>query len=537
MKNSSAKKGLRRWCLYIFAGAAVLIAAGLWRWYSLQPERVYREHANTVSKEFEYLTRRINVDSAGNEWLSRKQAAQDLDELEWLLENRYSYLRLKGVDYKAALDSIRSSLSDGISRSDFGYQLTKFIALFGDGHSRVASSTVRLVSLCSGYLPFLVEESSRRLVAFKPDRSGFVDPDFPFLRAMDALPVSAWLKEAGQWVARGSPQFLRCHTIRNLRYVECIRKELGLSESGSPSGVLRTIEVELESADGSSTKRIELALAKKGPVYGFWPRPETEIKSRENIRVESRILKENIGYLRILVMLDEPEFLKGLVEAMERFKDTKGLIIDARKCIGGTRAPLHVLFPFFMAEKDLPRVVNVAAYRLGTGNRKEEFEGRYLYPASSPRWSDAERAVISSLADTFEPEWMPPQGQFSRWHYFVISQTNNERYYYYDKPVVILMDRWNFSSWDIFLGAFKGWKNVTLMGLPSGGGSGCYQNYRLHNSHIRIQLSSMASFQPNGKLYDGNGIQPDIVIEPIPTDFIGKTDSVLDAAIKYIEGK
>jgi len=47
----------------------------------------------------------------------------------------------------------------------------------------------------------------------------------------------------------------------------------------------------------------------------------------------------------------------------------------------------------------------------------------------------------------------------------------------------------------------------------------------------------MASFQPNGKLYDGNGIQPDIVIEPIPTDFIGKTDSVLEAAIKYNEHK
>jgi len=269
-------------------------------------------------------------------------------------------------------------------------------------------------------------------VAFKPDRSGFVDPDFPFLRAMDALPVSAWLKEAGQWVAKGSPQFLRYHTIRNLRYVECIRKELGLSDSGSSSGVLRTIEVELESADGSSTKRIELALVKKGPVYGFWPRPENEIKSLEDVRVESRILKENIGYLRILVMLDDPEFLKGLVEAMERFEGTKGLIIDARKCSGGTRAPLHVLFPFFMAKKDLPRVVNVAAYRLGTRNRKEEFEGRYLYPASSPRWSDAERTVVSSLASTFEPEWMPPRGQFSRWHYFVISQTNNERYYYYD---------------------------------------------------------------------------------------------------------
>ena len=93
------------------------------------------------------------------------------------------------------------------------------------------------------------------------------------------------------------------------------------------------------------------------------------------------------------------------------------------------------------------------------------------------------------------------------------------------------MERWNFSACDIFLGAFKGWRNVTLIGTPSGGGSGCKVNYRLHNSLIRIQLSSMASFQPNGKLYEGNGIQPDIYIEPVPTDFIGRTDTVLDAAI------
>jgi len=81
------------------------------------------------------------------------------------------------------------------------------------------------------------------------------------------------------------------------------------------------------------------------------------------------------------------------------------------------------------------------------------------------------------------------------------------------------------------------YRNVTLMGLPSGGGSGCYQVYRLRNSQIRIRLSSMASFRPNGKLYDGNGVQPDIVVEPAPTDFIGQTDTVLEAAIGHIKRK
>jgi len=119
----------------------------------------------------------------------------------------------------------------------------------------------------------------------------------------------------------------------------------------------------------------------------------------------------------------------------------------------------------------------------------------------------------------------------------VISPSQDERYYHYDKPVVILMDRWNFSACDIFLGAFKGWKNVTLMGQPSGGGSGCRQEYRLSNSGIRIRLSRMASFQPNGRLYDGNGIQPDIVVESVPTDFIGRTDTVLDKATDFINLK
>ena len=72
---------------------------------------------------------------------------------------------------------------------------------------------------------------------------------------------------------------------------------------------------------------------------------------------------------------------------------------------------------------------------------------------------------------------------------------------------------------------------------PSSGGSGCYQVYRLSNSGIGIRLSRMASFQPNGKLYDGNGIQPDILIEPVVTDFIGRTDTFLDRAIELINSK
>jgi len=119
-------------CYYIgLCAAIILIGTGLWYWHSLQPKRVHREHTKTVPKQFEYLTRRIDFSFSGDARLSRKEAENDLDELEWLLENRYSYLKRRGIDYRSALDTIRSSLGEGISRGAFALQLMKFLALLG----------------------------------------------------------------------------------------------------------------------------------------------------------------------------------------------------------------------------------------------------------------------------------------------------------------------------------------------------------------------------------------------------------------------
>ena len=157
----------------------ILIGIGLWYWYSLQPKRACREHTATISKEFEYLTHRINLSFSGDTRFSKKEAENDLDELEWLLENRFSYLRRKEVDYRSALDTIRSSLGNGIGRGMFALQLRKFFALFGDGHSGVGSCSFKRIY--SEFLPFLVDQSRGRLVAFKADRSDFLEDQHPFL--------------------------------------------------------------------------------------------------------------------------------------------------------------------------------------------------------------------------------------------------------------------------------------------------------------------------------------------------------------------
>jgi C-terminal processing protease CtpA/Prc len=109
----------------------------------------------------------------------------------------------------------------------------------------------------------------------------------------------------------------------------------------------------------------------------------------------------------------------------------------------------------------------------------------------------------------------------------VLERDTNPKAWHYARPVTVLMDGGCFSATDVFLGAFKGWRGVTLIGSPSGGGSGRTRGYRLPHSGLELRLSSMASFQPNGKLYDGNGIEPDVLLLPAPRFFTSGEDRIL----------
>jgi C-terminal processing protease CtpA/Prc len=285
-------------------------------------------------------------------------------------------------------------------------------------------------------------------------------------------------------------------------------------------GLPQKSRVALELTDGKKQTTAEFDVLSRLPRPAGW------------LHGPSRKLEGNIGYLRLAEMDGSPAFQARLRDQMTAFKGVRGLIIDVRQNGGGSREPLRTLFPYFMKANEKPYVANVARYRMPAGTRKSAegyLDNRFLYPISSREWSRGEKKLLEKFARSFKPEW-EPKGAFSDWHFMLLRPGGTR----FAKPVVILMDGGCFSATDIFLGAFKGRRNVTLMGTPSAGGSGRTQTTRLSNSRMKVRLSSMASFQPNGKLYDGNGIEPDVVVEPVPTDYIGKTDSVLDAAVKRL---
>ena len=85
---------------------------------------------------------------------------------------------------------------------------------------------------------------------------------------------------------------------------------------------------------------------------------------------------------------------------------------------------------------------------------------------------------------------------------------------------------------DIFPGVLERLPRVTLMGEASSGDSARSQRFVLPQSRIVITCASMASFRPDGRLYDGRGVEVDVPVNRQPTDLLrGHGDTVLNAAL------
>ncbi|MEM7478101.1 MAG: S41 family peptidase, partial [Planctomycetota bacterium] len=140
-------------------------------------------------------------------------------------------------------------------------------------------------------------------------------------------------------------------------------------------------------------------------------------------------------------------------------------------------------------------------------------------------------------AKQFQPKWQPPGDEFSEWHYLVLSQRNNQKHrYHYSKPVVVLTNAKCFSATDIFVAGMKELSNVTLMGTSTGGGSARTTGVRISRG-IDLRIGSMISYQTDGTLFDGNGVSPDIYVEPEPGYFVGQSDSLMNAAMEHIQSQ
>ncbi len=511
-------------------------------------KRVRRDHTDAVAEKHHFIRERIlsrrEVDSIGLEltwesdwdkyeyyrketvrknklplWLEPREIQEDLDQLEWILEHHYSYLGYHIFDYRTALDVIRSGAGEGMSAMDFSLQVQRVLGMFGDGHTRV-----RFHKRWYGYdkkeqyWPFYITAYKDRFLVYEGERKHLLDPEHPFLKGGNGQETEEFMRIPMGLQSGGNIALTRRKWASWTNKLEFLEQAFALSG--------KELILELESADGKSSVSRSITLLDDEPDSDREKRP-------------SELMTGNIGYLRIDKMRTRSSYLEALTDWMLAFKDTRGLIIDLRDNAGGSRIILHRLFPFFVDPEDGPRVISVAAYRLDPATapiaKNGYLKDRELFPLSSSIWIAEEKDAIRQFAKTFVPEWKLPKDKFSEWHYSVISpKASHPKYYYYDKPVILLMDQQCYSATEVFLAAFKGMKNVTLLGETTTGGSGRAKVFELFHSRIQMRMCTMASFRPDGKIFEGKGVTPDIHFPDSLNDHLGITDDMKARAVQLI---
>lgn len=430
------------------------------------------------------------------------------------LQEDSSYRTLRGIDLEVELAKVQRACKTGDLR-EFAKALHQFVAQIGDCHGGVDAGNLWPRSRL---LPFRPADTKDGLAALKVDTDAPVNQDCPYIESINGVALDVWMNAASQYVAQGAPQFIRHRALRWMGRFDIVSAEMGADADPSSA----TVTLGLRSRDGQQRTEKRLRLSNSGYSLARVAQKPT------------RTLPENIGYLRIPSM--DRRLTAGIVRDLRGLLDTDGLIIDVRDNGGGHQSTLQAIYGFFLPADSPPVVVNVAAYRLSPRFKGNHIAYRPTYRMSWNGWTADDRNEIQSVAEDFRPEWKLPPRQFSDWHYMLVRRNEEQQADApYDKPVVVLCNEGSFSATDNFLNAFEKLPQVTLVGTPSGGGSGARREFTLPNTRFRVSLSSMASFRTDGKTFDGNGISVDREIKPILDDYLDpEHDSVLKEAVGMI---
>ncbi len=192
----------------------------------------------------------------------------------------------------------------------------------------------------------------------------------------------------------------------------------------------------------------------------------------------------NVGYIRFGAFTGTID-ANNLDFIIDRYKDTKGLVLDLRENGGGASTDVHSLLSRFVDTKTL-----LYYTRIKNGPAHDDFteaEPVYLEPYDGIRYS---------------------------------------------KKVVVLVDRGTYSAGSFTSLATKAIPNLVLMGDTTGGGLGQPNGGQLPNGwKYRFSITQTLSLEHSPEFE--NGVPPDI---PVLFDWSDLTkDEILDAAIAELQ--
>jgi len=438
--------------------------------------------------------------------LSKSEAHKDIEQLKEIIEAKYSYVFLNNVNIDQEVSLIKKEINRDISVYELALLISKLLNKYGDGHSRI--NNIHFGE--SGVLPFSTRPFNEK-VLYTKDRK-LINENYPFLHSINGVKTADLIQTCEEYLTPdASPQLKKRVSVSRLNRIGTILKILGKYNED--------LLIVLESEDGEIFNLNEKI-----------KKTRQSSKIRKHNPFETKTYGD-IGYLKIKSMKSPKEELP-----INQLKEFKAIVIDVRGNTGGGRHILMSLAPHFISKKQKFVIGNVSRLRTDMPAKNHSLKDRYLYQSNDEYFDEQAQKRINTWLGNFTESVELDDSLYTPNYYLYLENAENPLFA--EIPTVVLMDSGCFSATDIFLSTFKEIDDVTLIGTPSGGGSGRIKRYKLANSLIEINLSSMISFQPNGKLYDGIGVEPDLLVEQEGiSDYLGQTDTQLDFAINYLNKK
>lgn len=468
--------------------------------------------------------------------LTTQQATQDLKTFHSILQKESSYLHLSNYDYQSDLKNLELLINTKpqISILELNHHLSKILYQIGDRHSRIKyegldTDTIAQAQLC---FPFLLANHNGQLLALLKEKGKYriYNEDYPYLKSINGLSCSEFIDK---YLTKHSKAPLEAKLTRSAEDINDYGEVLYMNNE------FNIKEVRVVLTDGQQDKTLTLPLGKYKGRY----KSIANIKDRfedfideEQYDSLSFWINDKIAYTAIprMYAFDRtPEFEAHLKRTMKQFREAENLIIDIRYNKGGQRHIVDLLGTYILPKAQSPWVANIAYVRSDQYLNEDiaSMDSRFLHSYHSPHFSEEDRRAIDAFHQHFKLQSAFDTLKFSQPYYMILRSGANS----FKGKVYLLMNERCFSAASVFAAAFKGMSNVTLVGETTDGSSGRSAYFTLPHSSIELRVSTMLSFQRDGRTLDGNGTAPDWRISPDLEQILEREDTQLRKLIEGIE--
>lgn len=430
--------------------------------------------------------------------VSCRQLRQEFRYVVYVGKQIYCYWEEKkaeiGTDFEALAHDLEATITDDTSYSEFFLILRRWAAAFHDGHVNALSnpdaSQLEIYSSPVRLEVFAPATANEKLVVQSVAGAlGNVAAGDEVLE-VNGVPARLAISAAERAYASGSTAAMRRRSTAR-RIVDVLGSRLGLEPLS-----LKVMHKGVE----------EFVNIPRNAELNLPPKPGTPEKGDEDSSklISAQVMPGGIGYLRIDAFIGNMGALLDV--AMDRLRNTKGLVIDVRQNGGGDLSGSRLL-----ARLLAPGSGKVARYKVSHRNSD------YLLAKRPYYFLDGIDAGLP----------------FAPWSDIGVEPAPAKKSYA-GKPVAVLTASACFSACDTFVAALRAHGLATVIGENTGGGTGSPLEIELPHTNLGFRYSVVRGLTARDEVIEGRGTAPDLYVEMRPEDRFAGKDLQLEAALRYV---